>query len=121
MKTNAIAVKYSGRIGMVYEYFKATKEVSKTFPVPRTYMLEEKIEQEYKNRIIKTCYGVADVKVGDWAYYTHKVNIGTKKYPYMIDKVEYDKVMSIGDKVCTMKCGDRPYHENIIAVYTGVL
>lgn len=77
-------------------------------------------EQEFKNRIIMACYGKADVKVGDWVYYAHKVNLGTKKYPYMIDKVEYDQVMSIGDKVCTMRCGDKPYHESIIAVYTGV-
>ena len=37
-----------------------------------------------------------------------------------MDIVEALQMMSIGDKVCTMKCGDKPYHESIIAVYTGV-
>lgn len=120
MRTNAIAVSYSKELGIHDEYGRAEKAVRETTPPSHNRIFRERTEAEFKRRILGCCYGEADVHTGDWVYYIHRRNLGTKSYPYIIEAVEYDVVKSIGVKQCTMKySGDRPRHEDIIAVFIG--
>lgn len=119
MKTRAIAVKYNGKIGMRIEYDNAEKDVLKTVPRSHNRVVREKSEAEYRQRIEKACYGEAEIEAGKFVYYFHKVNLGTKKWPYIVQSIEYGQIKSVGEACAVMTNGDRPYLENVLAVFTG--
>lgn len=109
-------VPVTGVLGLDNEYNRAYKDVIKTVPTSHNRIVKERTEKSYKERVLKTCYGSDDIKVGDRVFYVHKVNLGTKKWPYIVNSIEHDVIKSIGNVCVVMQHGDRPNFDMVLCI-----
>jgi hypothetical protein len=91
-------------------------EVLHTVPASHNRIVAEKKYALAKSKILAMEGGDCEIEVNTWIFYTAQYNLGTKKYPHMIEIIECDKVVKVCDKTVQTSAGTRPNAARILAV-----
>ena len=94
------------------------KEIAATVPASHCRIFEEKKFALVKQRISEISGKDSEIKSGDVILFTVQKNLGTKKYPYMIEAIDWDYADRVCDKIVITKYGKRPTAERIIAFWS---
>lgn len=91
-------------------------EVLQTVPASHNRIVAEKKYVLAKEKILAMNGEDCEIEVNTWIFYTAQRNLGTMKYPRMIETVECDKVVKVCAKTVQTSAGTRPTAERILAV-----
>lgn len=113
MIAKAINLDYKRYLLMIEE---CRQEVLQTVPASHTRIVAEKKHALVKEKILAMEGCEEEIEVNTWIFYTAQHNLGTKKYPHMIETVECDKVVKVCAKTVQTSAGTRPDAARILAV-----
>lgn len=92
------------------------KKALESVPAAHSRILAETKHKLAKEYILGNAAEEAEISAGDWIVFTAQHNLGTIKYPHMIEIVECGKVQKPCNKICITTDGSRPTAERILAV-----
>lgn len=92
------------------------QEVLQTVPASHNRIVAEKKHALAKSKILAMEGCEEEIEVNTWIYYTAQRNLGTMKYPRVIETVECDKVVKVCAKTVQTSAGTRPDAARILAV-----
>ena len=86
---------------------------------PAAYVRIVRKEQEKTARRLVEALAsdsAAEIEPGDIVWYVHRENLGTKKWPWVVDVVVSSRVESVGESVVATGLCHRPAKHQILAV-----
>lgn len=112
----------SKRINMDFKAYDALvkeciEETAATVPASHNRIFEEKKQSLIKKRISETDGKECEIQKGDVLIFTVQKNLGTVKYPHMIEAVDWDYAERVCDKIVITRYGKRPTAERILAFW----
>lgn len=92
------------------------QEVLQTVPASHNRIVCEKKHALSKAKILAMEGAEAEIEPNTWVFYTSQYNLGTKKYPHMIETIECSRVIKVCPKTVQTADSSRPTADRIIAV-----
>lgn len=95
----------------------ADKTIEGEHPAAHVRIVREEQEKAAR-RLIEALVSdsAAEIEPGDIVWYVHKENLGTKKWPWVVDVVVSSRVESVGKSVVATGLCHRPAKHQILAV-----
>ena len=116
-----IYVPMCGPIGIDAIVQKARDESVKDVPIHHNRIRTENREFAEFRALQSLVAGYEMLAVGDKIAYVHKTNLGTKKYPWIVNEVHYGTVKSIGKCCAIMSNGERPIHSGVFNQIVAII